>query len=159
MYPHILWWRLSNNSGNLYYICAQHILRRRLSNNSENLYYTKKIYELCYLNKNTKVNTTSRVYKESIYRDIICESNSLYALKFIKEKVLHTHLYDVIADYIISLLTTDYENIVLVHTLQKGNSCANRLAKFEAALDNEIIVFDFCAPLLACIYLIDIIGV
>jgi hypothetical protein len=61
----------------------------------------------------------------------------LSAIKFIKEGVLHTHLYVVIIDYIRSLLTRD-GNIVLVHTLPERNSCADWLVKFEATIDNEI---------------------
>jgi len=56
-----------------------------------------------------------------------------------------------------SLLTRDW-NIVLVHTLQKGNLCTDWLTKFGDALDNEIRVYDICPLLLTSICLPNAMG-
>jgi len=58
----------------------------------------------------------------------------------LKKGVMYTYLYVVIVDDVRSMLTRDW-NIVLVHILHERNFCVDWLTKFKVALDNEIKLF------------------
>jgi ribonuclease HI len=72
------------------------------------------------------------------YRNVACLSDSLQAITLIKEGVLPFHSF---ANEIhqISQLRSRAWNVVIDHTLRKGNRCADHLAKFGATTNSPLL--------------------
>jgi ribonuclease HI len=92
------------------------------------------------------------------FRNVICESDFQTALKLIQEGVPSTHPYAPLVDYIRSLIHKKWQ-LVLVHTLRKGNASVDWIAKLGASLVQELKMFPICPSPLSNICLADSMGI
>nr|KYP43659.1 hypothetical protein KK1_034887 [Cajanus cajan] len=84
--------------------------------------------------------------------NVVCISDSLHALNLIQHPPLVWHVYATIIARIRDFTREDWR-LEFKHTLREGNSCANFLAKREAAVDEDLIILE--APLAKLSMLLD----
>jgi hypothetical protein len=89
---------------------------------------------------------------------VICESDSQTALKLIQEGVPSTRPYAPLVDYIRSLIHKKWQ-LVLVHTLRKGNASVDWIAKLGASLVQELKMFPIYPSSMSNICLADSMGI
>jgi ribonuclease HI len=92
------------------------------------------------------------------FRNVICESDSQTALKLIQEGVPSTRPYAPLVDYIRSLIHKEWQ-LVLVHTLRKGNASVDWIAKLGASLVQELKMFPIYPSSMSNICLADSMGI